>query len=416
MKSKVKFDKNTRLILLCWLVYSCSYIGKLSYSANISQIGAAFDVSYAQAGMVTTFFFMAYGIGQIVNGLLCKRYNVKYVIFFALLTGSATNLLVAVVPTFSALKYLWLINGAAMSFMWTTLIRLLSETLDSRHVNRAVLAMGTTVATGTVTVYGLSALFAATLSFRWTFYVATAVLFAVSLLWLFSYNSLTDIEKSERAEDGLGESDSATTTRAFDVSSVSALLVLLAAYAVITNLVKDGLTSWTPDILASLYHTPAWLSILLTLLLPAMAIGGAFLAVRLHARTKNFIADCTLLFVTGSALIGMVIGFLSTSLVPLTVACLAIVSCLMSGINNVITSIVPLYLKDKLNSGKCAGILNGFCYLGSTVSSYGLGFIADSRGWGAVFTTLLCASLASALLGAIYLLITALKRQRRNHV
>jgi OPA family glycerol-3-phosphate transporter-like MFS transporter len=414
MKRNIKFDKSTRLILLCWLVYTCSYIGKLSYSANISQIGAAFDVSYAQAGMVSTFFFMAYGVGQIVNGLLCKRYNVKYVVFFALLTGSAMNLLVAVVPTFGAFKFFWLINGAAMSFMWTTLIRLLSEVLDSRHINRAVLAMGTTVAAGTVTVYGLSALFAATLSFRWTFYVATAILLAVSLLWIFSYNSLTDIEKTEQPKSE--QVNSPAPTHAFEASSLSALLVLLAVFAVITNLVKDGLTAWTPDILASLYATPAWLSILLTLLLPAMAIGGAYLAVHLHARTKNFIADATLLFIGSSALIGTVMGLLSTPLVPLTVACLAIVSCLMSGINNIVTSIVPLYLKDKLNSGKCAGILNGFCYLGSTVSSYGLGFIADTQGWSAVFAALLCTALVSTLLGATYLLITTIKHHRRKSI
>ena len=109
-------------------------------------------------------------------------------------------------------------------------------------------------------------------------------------------------------------------------------------------------------------------------------------------------------------------GLLSTPLVPLTVACLAIASCLMSGINNIVTSIVPLYLKDKLNSGKCAGILNGFCYLGSTVSSYGLGFIADTQGWNAVFAALLCAALVSTLLGATYLLITTIKRHRRKSI
>ena len=70
--------------MLCWLVYACSYIGKLSYNANISQIGPDFGVSYAECGMVSTFFFFAYGIGQVVNGFLCKRYNVKYVIFGSL--------------------------------------------------------------------------------------------------------------------------------------------------------------------------------------------------------------------------------------------------------------------------------------------------------------------------------------------
>ena len=71
MKNNFKLAKSTLLIALCWLVYACSYIGKLSYSANINQIGEAFGVTYADAGMVATFFFFAYGIGQVVNGVLC---------------------------------------------------------------------------------------------------------------------------------------------------------------------------------------------------------------------------------------------------------------------------------------------------------------------------------------------------------
>ena len=80
-KMKTKLDKSTSLIMLCWLVYACSYIGKLSYNANIEQIETAFGIAHADAGLVSTFFFFAYGIGQVVNGILCKRYNIKYVIF-----------------------------------------------------------------------------------------------------------------------------------------------------------------------------------------------------------------------------------------------------------------------------------------------------------------------------------------------
>ena len=66
--------KATWLIMLCWLVYTCSYIGKLSYSANISQIEELFSLRHGESGTVSTFFFFAYGAGQIINGLLCKKY------------------------------------------------------------------------------------------------------------------------------------------------------------------------------------------------------------------------------------------------------------------------------------------------------------------------------------------------------
>lgn len=64
----------------------------------------------------------------------------------------------------------------------------------------------------------------------------------------------------------------------------------------------------------------------------------------------------------------------------------------MHAANNFITSFVPLKLRDNFNSGLLAGILNGCGYVGSTISSYGLGAIADKNGWNGVFVviTVLC--------------------------
>ena len=58
---------------------------------------------------------------------------------------------------------------------------------------------------------------------------------------------------------------------------------------------------------------------------------------------------------------------------------------------------MPLRLKDRVNSGRMAGLLNGFCYLGSTVTSYGLGAIADGFGWASVFYVLLAAAATAAV-------------------
>ena len=61
----------------------------------------------------------------------------------------------------------------------------------------------------------------------------------------------------------------------------------------------------------------------------------------------------------------------------------------MAGTNNIITSMAPLYWKEQINSGMSAGILNGCCYIGSALSSYALGGLADKGGWDAVFLFLL---------------------------
>ena len=62
-------------------------------------------------------------------------------------------------------------------------------------------------------------------------------------------------------------------------------------------------------------------------------------------------------------------------------------------------------MKGKVNSGLIAGVLNGFCYVGSTLSTYGLAMIADKSGWMAVFETLLYACVAVMVAGVVYFVI-----------
>ena len=101
---KKKITAGFALLLLCWLVYACSYIGKVNYAANINQIMDFYHVDHSSAGLVSTFFFFAYGIGQIVNGILCKKYNVRYVVFGGLLLSGIMNISVGFVDSFALVR------------------------------------------------------------------------------------------------------------------------------------------------------------------------------------------------------------------------------------------------------------------------------------------------------------------------
>ena len=408
-----QMSNSKKLIFLCWLAYSCSYIGKLSYSANILPISEAFEVSNADCGAVASIFFFVYGAGQIFNGIFCKKYNIKYVIFSALTVASAMNLLVALVPSFSLIKYIWLVNGAAMSFLWTSLIRLLSETVPSRQMPTATVTMGTTVATGTFIVYAISAIYTATLGYRATFITAAALMLTVAFIWLISFDSIVTPLRAERASE---IPDIASAKKSgFTVNGYLPVFIgVVFIFCISNNFVKDGLTSWTPKILSNLYSTPDWLSILLTLLLAGLAVFGAFFAARLQRVTKSFILSSAIFFTVGALLIGAVILLIDTPLIPVTIACFAITSCLMAGVNNIVTSMIPLALKDKMNSGRIAGIINGFCYLGSTASTYGLGLIADNSTWLSVFYVLLSVCSLASVAGLVYTAIYAFMKMKRT--
>ena len=142
------------------------------------------------------------------------------------------------------------------------------------------------------------------------------------------------------------------------------------------------------------------------MLLPVLAIFGISVAVILHKKIKDFVMLSTTLFFTSALFIGLVILCLPTGWFVVTLGSFGIVSCLMAGINNIITSMAPLYWKGKVNSGLLAGVLNGFCYLGSTISAYGLGAVADRGGWNAVFWLLLGLCTLAVVLGVVCFIVS----------
>ena len=395
------------LIWLCWLAYSASYLGKVNYAANINQIMDFYSVSHAEAGLVSTFLFFSYGAGQFINGAFCKRYNIRWMIAISLIGSGIINLLVALTPSFAIVKWLWLLNGLFLSVLWATVIRLLSETLSKRDMAKASVTMGTTVATGTVIIYALSAVFVSFGVFRLAFWVAAIAMPAVALIWFFAMPHL--VKNAREASRQYEEEDIAVirhperkTTARVEKKLLYLAIGVFTVIAAAVNLIADGLKTWVPAIFKENYSMDASMSIVLSIALPLVAVFGNLFAVTMHKKIPDFVMQCVFAFALSGGIIGIVIAGLSTGMFILTLVCFALVCFLIGSCNSLITSIFPLFMKDKVNSGMIAGVLNGCCYIGSTISSYGLGLVADAWGWNAVFILLLGVCVLICFIGLVY--------------
>ena len=404
MKGKNKVS--TMLIGLCWLVYTCSYIGKVNYAANINQVIDFYKVDHSSAGLVSTCFFFAYGIGQIFNGLFCKKYNLKWMVCISLILSGIANLVVGISNHFSLIKYVWLLNGFSMSILWPSLILLLSECLPKKDMTQATLAMGTTVATGTFLAYGLSALLVK-INFKLVFNLAAAIFAVVAILWVSMYSGMVGKIRGNFIEEeiAVSQTQNSENKQGFNKSILLLSVVVLGVFGVATNLVKDGLTTWVPSILKEQYHLDSSFSIILTLLLPVVSIFGNAFAVKVHKKIPDYVMQCAAVFLVVGVIMGGVIGCVSLAQFWLTLIAFASVCFLSSSCNTLITNIFPLFMKGKVNSGLMAGILNGCCYLGSTLASYGLGAIADNFGWITVFWTLFFVCVGICVVTLIYVII-----------
>ena len=111
-------------------------------------------------------------------------------------------------------------------------------------------------------------------------------------------------------------------------------MIALAFFAVVDNLTKDGLTTWVPMILKETYGLPDYVSILLTMLLPILAIFGTTVAVALRKKIKDFVSLCAFLFACAAFFISVVILCLPLDIFVVTLGSFGIVSCLIDGISS----------------------------------------------------------------------------------
>ncbi|MBQ0101557.1 MAG: MFS transporter [Firmicutes bacterium] len=390
-------------IFMCWLVYTIIYFGKYSYNANISLIEQDYGVTHAQAGLVLTFFALVYGIGQMINGILCSMYPRRFTVPIALTVSALINLAVFLGVPFPYIKYLWIIDAAFLSVLWPEVMQVISENVGTELMPKAVLVMSTTTSAGTLLIYGVSALNTQLGNYKLTFIVSTVILLAVALLWPFLYRQGNFLVESEKSS---GSSDlDLSRLKGWLIYVPFALFIILIIIAAFT---KDGLQSWAPVILKQLHGMPDSLSIMLTLILPLFGILGAGGAVFLFKKLKSYIA-LSLFFFFFISLFNLVITLFYNNVVVLIVS-FGILEFLLHGLVNVIVSIFPLAVRGRFSAGAVTGILNGVSYAGSAASSFLLGKIADDSGWPAVFITLFISALIALALVIVYKL-SALKKK-----
>lgn len=404
------------LMMLCAVVYCLAYVGRLSYSANIVMIRDFFLIDKGTAGIVGTCLFISYGVGQVVNGLLCKRYNPKYAIAIGLAVSSLMNLAVGLTPSnsFYLVCVFWFFNGAGQSILFSSLIRLLNTSLAKKYVRTAVLALSIPGCIGTFIVYGLSAMFSAlNISFQTVFYTSAAMLLAAAIVWFLIVNKLKEKCLEERAElDGEEPivEEKSQKKKSVIPKGFFLLFSVFALFAIVNNFTKEGAITWMPTILKEKYALDESLSTFLTLFLPLFGVFGAIIAQRIHKKIGNYVWVCGILYGSATLFIGLVVILLDMPYWFITLSCFILVAVCMSGVNNLLTCIFPMTYSRTMNAGLLAGLIDAFCYVGSAITTYGLGAISDSFGsWDVVIYVLLG---ACALMMVICVIFNIARRNK----
>lgn len=389
-------------------------VARYSYSSNVTLIEEKYGITHAVSGLPATLYFFAYGAGQIITGLLCKRYNVRYVVSGALIVSACCNLLLFLQIEFVYVKYVWAINGFAQANFWPLLMLTLGSNVDEKYRSVTGIAMSTATAGGTFLSYGISALFAINKNFyHYTFLVSSVLLPVISVIWFFSSKNIKggSAEKTPAEKTSVAYVKTQSERKPISWGTII-LLGLFAEFSMMSLAISGGLRQWVPAILKDSYGLEDWMSIFVTVFLPLFSVFASFIAAFLHRKLKDFVLIVGLMFALSIGLCLALTMLLSVSW-QIVMVIFVLLMLSMSVIQNQMTVIAPLAMHEKANSGFLAGFLNGCSYIGNALSTYGLGVIADNSGWLGVFLLLCGISVVSAALAFSYFFLQKFNKRFR---
>lgn len=394
-KYVLKSVKKSKLIIIAmWVLYCTSYFIRTCYAATIAPLAEEGIYSKGQIGLIGTAFFVCYGVGQLISGLIGDKINPFFMVFFGSVLGAVCCFLMPVAGSLGMLIGVWAVNGFFQSMLWSPILRIFSETIDKSLSEKAILNIALSLPVGTVTAYLMSSLIIKYYNWKYVFIfggavVIIAVLFAGAALSA----SKNSIEKVTVTAQKSAEIQSRADKKGLLPLALSSGLFVIMIPSFLHGMMRDGITNWVPAMISEVYGVSTSFSIFVTIALPIFNAFGAYLVTPLYKKLGE--NEMKTAGVTGAVALLPLFLMLFMNKLPVfaVIVLLAITTSVMYALNYLIISLVPVRFSKYGCTSGISGILNSGAHIGCALSSYGFGAIAEKTGWNAVIIVWIVSSL-----------------------
>lgn len=389
MKKKIASSGLTVLfIAACWMAYSFSYIGRLNFSASMADMTSSGVLLKSQAGAVTTGFFICYGCGQFLSGMLGDRINPRYLVFAGLVCSSLINFGIAMGPPLWFMIVLWSLNGFAQSLLWAPICKIVSDRVSSNRRQKACTALATTMAGGTLMAYILSAVLINAFGWKAAFISGSSATLLAAVVWITvttkieheaDKNGIVEEIEVKHEEEGEEVPHEEIPTGLWQLLCVSGLTIL-ALVGGVQGVLKDCMSTWVPTFIEDMFNMGSVISILTGAFLPIFGFFGPIFTNKLMMKTRDELSSLFILFLISSGCLAMLALFGRFS-IAISIVALALTYACSLGQNMILIGTLPMYFSKLGKVSTITGTMNALCYVTTAAVSWIVGALVDRTGW-----------------------------------
>ncbi|MDE5964581.1 MAG: MFS transporter, partial [Eubacterium sp.] len=281
------YKKSRLIVAALWIVYAASYFIRTCYAAAIAPIVAEGHFSKSEIGLVGTAFFICYGAGQLISGLIGDKVNPFFMIIFGAAAGGFCCFLMPLAGSMPVMLFIWGANGVFQSMLWSPILRIFSETIDKSLSKKAILNVSLSLPVGTICAYLVSTFIIKYSGWQLVFISGGIIIILSSVLVvLVLLYSKKDLSVKAKTKSYDFEDKSNVPKGKQGVLSLAVLsgLFIIMLPSFLHGMMRDGITNWVPTMITELYGVSPSFSVFLTIVLPVFNAFGAYAVVPLYKK------------------------------------------------------------------------------------------------------------------------------------
>lgn len=385
-------------------MYTSYYLCRYNFSYANKAIADEFHYTKSDMSTILSVNFIAYGCGQILNGLLTDKIGGKRAMLIGAFGTVAVNVLFGAASFWGLLSLfslLWGLNGYLQSFGAPGFIKINSSWFSEKQRGTFAGIFGFMINLGRLVANKLLPALLAGFTFlgmwqvppqhwRWLFWIPAMVASVVAIV-------LALCVKDTPEECGYrnlfpGEADHADTNIHGQLSLVFKQIVsnpvvwiMAAAYAC-TGAVRQSIDQWFPRFFQEVHHLDMnggkfqWLGFLIPFVASAGSLLSGWISDRFfHSRRAPVAAGvyvlevCVLLAATQVKTVNWALVFF------------VLVSFTVNSTHSLLGPAAAMDIGGRKMAAFASGCIDAFQYFGAALAIKGLGYVLDAKGWGYYF-------------------------------
>ncbi len=410
-----------RIIYSLIIGYAAFYLVRQNFQVATPKMLSEFGCTKAEIGWVFTVFSLIYGFGKFFSGAICDRTNARWFMTIGLLGSAACSVCIGLANSLWIFILFYALNGVFQSAGWPPVSRLMTQWYSPHQLGTRWGIVNASHQLGSIVILLSGSSILIHMGWRYVFFIPAIV---AVILSFFIFNRLRDNPQSlglpsiEEKENLFNESshDDREDITFKEVFFEHILPNKALWYVCMANffvyIIRMGFFNWAPTFLQEAKGTSIMGAAYLNVAFEFMGAVGGFVAGWASDRIFGGRRNCASFYFMAVLIFALLMFWAMPSNSTLVNTIFLFIMGFFIYGPQTLAGVAGAEFGSRRAAATGAGLTGTFGYLGSAVSGWGVGKIADKWGWNATFLFFV----GCAAAGAFFFMLNWNKTSQRHRI